>query len=375
MADAVASRYWCHMCRQVVDPLMEMELKCPFCDSGFVEEIDEGETPENEEVGSEQPFSPWASILLGMMANPSRRRRLSRRIARIEDDEYSDLERELESILWRRNQRELEDEDRRTRMEEDDDELDGEHEPHSITRRRQQSTARLQLLYSLREDFRSESDEPERGRERDRDRERERERERESLVLVNPFSQAVLLEGSLDTDQNQGGNLDSSSFDASIGDYFISSGLDLLLQHLAENDPNRYGTPPARKEAVDAIPTVKNMENMSCPVCLEDLEVGMEARKMPCKHKFHGACIFPWLELHSTCPVCRFQLPTDEQKASNGSTGANREGGRRTRSQASASWPFSSLFSFSGSQSDDDSSSMPTSAASASERNPPADEN
>ncbi|XVE62615.1 hypothetical protein DITRI_Ditri06bG0132200 [Diplodiscus trichospermus] len=31
---------------------------------------------------------------------------------------------------------------------------------------------------------------------------------------------------------------------------------DLLLQHLAENDPNRYGTLAAQKEAVEAVPIV-----------------------------------------------------------------------------------------------------------------------
>lgn len=29
------------------------------------------------------------------------------------------------------------------------------------------------------------------------------------------------------------------------------------------------------------------------------------ATLMPCGHRFHGECIKPWLELRSTCPLCR----------------------------------------------------------------------
>ncbi|CAI9752760.1 unnamed protein product [Fraxinus pennsylvanica] len=42
---------------------------------------------------------------------------------------------------------------------------------------------------------------------------------------------------------------------------------DLLLQHLAENDPNRYGTLPAKKEAVQALPIVKIEKAVQCSVC------------------------------------------------------------------------------------------------------------
>ncbi|KAF0936147.1 hypothetical protein E2562_038871 [Oryza meyeriana var. granulata] len=97
-------------------------------------------------------------------------------------------------------------------------------------------------------------------------------------------------------------------------EYVLGAGLGLLLQHLAESDPSRNGTPPAKKEAVEALPTVKIEEVVSCSVCLDDLELGSQAKQMPCEHKFHSCCIVPWLELHSSCPVCRFELPSDETK-------------------------------------------------------------
>nr|GEU33920.1 E3 ubiquitin-protein ligase SIRP1-like [Tanacetum cinerariifolium] len=54
----------------------------------------------------------------------------------------------------------------------------------------------------------------------------------------------------------------------------------------AENDPNRYGTPPAKKDAVEAMLTIKIKEDsIQCSVCLEEFEIGTEARQMPCKHR------------------------------------------------------------------------------------------
>jgi E3 ubiquitin-protein ligase RNF115/126 len=197
---------------------------------------------------------------------------------------------------------------------------------------------------------------------------REREREREHVILINPFSQTIIVQGSYDSNRDQSDNHNPIG---SLGDYFVGPGLDLLLQHLSENDPNRYGTPPAPKEAVEALPTVKINENLQCSVCLDDFEVGTEAKEMPCKHRFHSACILPWLELHSSCPVCRSQLRVDESKqdsdvsrnhrnqredANIGHANADAEGDSEGRSPSggrrfSFPWPFNGLFSSSSSSS------------------------
>lgn len=343
MADAMTASHWCHMCRQRVNPVVEPELECPFCDCGFVEEIAIREAAESEDVGSERAISSWASVMMEMMGDPPRRPR-SRRFPRIEDDDDdSDLERELESILWRRRL-ETDEDAGRTRMDEGDDDSDGEHELESILQRRRQSSAIHQLLRSLRDDFRSESDEPE--------IERERERDGESLVMISTFNESVILEGTFESDQNPSRESDGTTIGASIGDYFVGPGLEMLFQHLAENDPNCYGTPPAQKEAVDALPTVTIEENINCPVCLEDVKVGMQAKELPCNHKFHKDCIFPWLELHSSCPVCRFQLPADESKGSSGLIVESREGRvgsggsirRSNRSRTPSSLAFNGRF-------------------------------
>lgn len=354
----MAARYWCHMCSQMVNPIMEVEMKCPFCQSGFVEEMSStaatresrSDGDGDSDFGSDRALSLWAPILLGMMGNPRRRRRFRR----LEFDDF------------------VEEDDGGGDHEEGDTELDRELD--SIIRRRRRSSATiLQLLQGIRAGLASESQNPE---TRDRDRE-----ERERVILINPFSQTVIVQGQNDDNQTPIG---------SLGDYFIGPGLDLLLQHLAENDPNRYGTPPAQKEAIDALPAVSIKESMQCSVCLDDFEMGAKAKEMPCNHKFHSGCILPWLELHSSCPVCRFQLPVDESKRdsdgsrnqlireSENSTHAthditaaaageeghgNGDGRNGSGRRFSFPWPFNGLFSSSGSQSSGGSSSSTSTGA------------
>ncbi|KAL8464829.1 hypothetical protein ACS0TY_034354 [Phlomoides rotata] len=120
-----------------------------------------------------------------------------------------------------------------------------------------------------------------------------------------------------------------------FGDYFIGPGLEQLIQQLAENDPNRYGTPPASKSAVEKLPDIKITEEMlasdssQCAVCKDIFELKEEVKQMPCKHIYHKDCILPWLELHNSCPVCRFELPTDDPDYENRRTGEMNDNGSR----------------------------------------------
>lgn len=145
---------------------------------------------------------------------------------------------------------------------------------------------------------------------------------------------------------------------SNLGDYFVGPGLEQLIQQLAENDPTRYGTPPASKSAVKNLPTIKvteevqNSEMNHCAVCQDDFEKYMEVKQMPCKHIYHSDCLLPWLELHNSCPVCRHELPTDDpdyenrrsaaQGSAQGSGGGTSSGGenRTVRRNFSIMLPY-----------------------------------
>ncbi|TKY49504.1 E3 ubiquitin-protein ligase RING [Spatholobus suberectus] len=51
-----------------------------------------------------------------------------------------------------------------------------------------------------------------------------------------------------------------------------------------------------------------------CAVCKDQIALGAEAKQLPCKHLYHADCITPWLELHASCPLCRFRLEEEEEE-------------------------------------------------------------
>ncbi|KAK4525678.1 hypothetical protein GAYE_SCF15G3587 [Galdieria yellowstonensis] len=46
----------------------------------------------------------------------------------------------------------------------------------------------------------------------------------------------------------------------------------------------------------------------SCPICLEEFVQEDLIRVLPCKHEFHGDCIFSWLVERGKCPVCKYSV-------------------------------------------------------------------
>jgi len=97
-----------------------------------------------------------------------------------------------------------------------------------------------------------------------------------------------------------------------------------LVQLISMADQGSAGKPPASKEVLSKLPIFKveekhckkdekgNLEYPNCAVCCSNINLGENAQLIPCGHMFHPDCIKPWFMQHNTCPICRYELPTDD---------------------------------------------------------------
>ena len=86
-----------------------------------------------------------------------------------------------------------------------------------------------------------------------------------------------------------------------------------------QTEPKR-GPPPASQRAINQLPTIavtpqdlQDPSNRTCVVCLDDKihPLGSRVIRLPCAHIFHPDCVLPWLRSNCTCPICRYELQTD----------------------------------------------------------------
>jgi len=78
-------------------------------------------------------------------------------------------------------------------------------------------------------------------------------------------------------------------------------------------------TPSASQKSIRQLPTIVvssedlvDENNRECCICFEEHNIGDKVIRLPCAHIYHSKCITEWLSRHCTCPVCRFELPTDD---------------------------------------------------------------
>lgn len=78
------------------------------------------------------------------------------------------------------------------------------------------------------------------------------------------------------------------------------------------------GAPPAKPYLMAEFPvfcmTQKDLQvRPTCTVCNHDFKIEEEVVRLPCSHVYHDDCITSWLVKRCTCPMCRWELPTDDQ--------------------------------------------------------------
>ena len=84
--------------------------------------------------------------------------------------------------------------------------------------------------------------------------------------------------------------------------------------------PSEDAHPPASRRFTNTLPEVVvtkedldvETTNGECAICLSDQKIGQMATRMPCGHLFCGGCLVRWLEKSNTCPVCRYEVETDD---------------------------------------------------------------
>ncbi|KAB8338825.1 hypothetical protein FH972_021769 [Carpinus fangiana] len=86
-------------------------------------------------------------------------------------------------------------------------------------------------------------------------------------------------------------------------------------------DATASAVPAATPVPVTADAGADQDNNATCSICTEDFEKGQDIRVLPCDHKFHPACVDPWLlDVSGTCPLCRVDLRPAEAPATTDAT-------------------------------------------------------
>lgn len=110
-----------------------------------------------------------------------------------------------------------------------------------------------------------------------------------------------------------------------IGNYAFGN-LQNIMNDLMERNPTSHKN-PTPSNVIKALPRIKvkakEEHPEGCSVCQDDFNAGDSLVLLPCGHKFHDACIKPWLVENNSCPVCRKPLRSSGATASGANSGSS----------------------------------------------------
>lgn len=113
--------------------------------------------------------------------------------------------------------------------------------------------------------------------------------------------------------------MDGAPMLGDLGNMFLRALEEAHLERALAESQRDYqhepkGPPPTKVEILNQLKEVCldvvdiKDGNEHCTICMEEQECGGLALMLPCGHAFHKKCVFPWLQKHCTCPVCRLEL-------------------------------------------------------------------
>lgn len=132
-----------------------------------------------------------------------------------------------------------------------------------------------------------------------------------------PFQEALFGPGGL-----------ASAADPLVVEQLLASGAADFFTGAAQQQsqpPEKKGPPATSASALRSLPRIKVTaydiaanESAECSICLDELVIGQPALRIPCGHLYHEDCVKDWLKKSNECPVCRFELPTDDAEHERG---------------------------------------------------------